>query len=125
MPNVPAVVKDRFSLAANAASRFCGSAWGFLIALLYLVSWGCWAAHRHFGDHSQMVLSTHTSIVTFLMLFLIQHSQNKGGEATQGKLDAVIKSSDRVDDELMSLDESTEDCIADTRKRLRNSGQPE
>jgi low affinity Fe/Cu permease len=78
---------ERFS---QAVSRYAGSSWAFLVALLVIVVWAITGPLFHFSDTWQLVINTGTTIVTFLMVFLIQRSQNKETQAIELKLNEIV-----------------------------------
>jgi low affinity Fe/Cu permease len=79
-----------FTRFSNAASRLAGNASSFVICLALILIWGLSGSFFHFSDTWQLVINTSTTIVTFLMVFLIQNTQNRDGAAIQAKLDELI-----------------------------------
>ena len=86
-----AAKRNLFTRFANWASRFTGSPACFVIAVLVVVAWMVSGPIFKYSDTWQLVINTGTTIVTFLMVFLIQNSQNRDGEALQIKLDELIR----------------------------------
>jgi low affinity Fe/Cu permease len=82
-----------FSSIASATSRWTGRASAFLICCLVVVAWAASGPMFHFSDTWQLVINTGTTIVTFLMVFLIQNTQNRDNAAVQAKLDELIRAS--------------------------------
>ena len=80
-----------FRRFADGSSRVLGSAWVFLVALLTVVVWAASGATFHYSAAWQMVINTGTTIVTFLMVFIIQNTQNRDSKATQLKLDELLR----------------------------------
>jgi low affinity Fe/Cu permease len=80
-----------FERFARRVAEFTGSFWGFLIAVLIVVGWLVSGPFLHFSDLWQLSINTGTTIVTFLMVFLIQQSQNTDNRSIQIKLDELIK----------------------------------
>ena len=79
---------DRFFTAvANAIARFVGDPVAFILAFMTVVVWGITGPLFHYSDTWQLVINTGTTIVTFLMVFLIQNSQNRDAAAMQAKLE--------------------------------------
>src|SRR5207248_8161945 len=78
----------RFSCAVAAG---VGSHWAFIVALLVVIAWGVTGPMFHFSDSWQLVINTGTTIVTFLMVFLIQATQNRDSKAVHLKLDELIR----------------------------------
>lgn len=80
-----------FSAAADKVSKLAGKPLTFLISVGLIVVWAVTGPIFHYSDAWQLVINTGTTIVTFLMVFLIQNSQNRDGAAIQAKLDELIR----------------------------------
>jgi low affinity Fe/Cu permease len=85
-----------FAHAASRVSEVLGSAWAFLAALVVIVSWALTGPIFGFSDTWQLVINTGTTIVTFLMVFVIQNTQNRDSKATQLKLDELLRAVDKA-----------------------------
>src|SRR6266480_8012808 len=85
------VVSDAFRIIARRSSTVLGSAWAFAGALLVILVWVLTGPTFHFSDTCQLVINTATTIITFLMVFLIQNTQNRDTEALQIKLDELLR----------------------------------
>jgi len=85
-------VQDAFRVFARKTSQILGTAWSFVIALLIIVIWGASGHIFHYSDTWQLIINTGTTIVTFLMVFLIQNTQNRDSKAVHLKLDELIRS---------------------------------
>ena len=81
----------RFAHAATRVSETLGSVWAFVVAALVIVTWAASGPIFGFSDTWQLVINTSTTIVTFLMVFVIQNTQNRDAKATQIKLDELIR----------------------------------
>jgi low affinity Fe/Cu permease len=86
-------ISSFFGHVADHVSRAAGHPITFVFCWLLIVVWGASGPMFHFSDTWQLVINTGTTIVTFLMVFLIQNSQNREGAALQAKLDELIRSS--------------------------------
>lgn len=102
--------RDPFQSFASRASFVVGSKWAFVAAVLIILAWGLVGPYFHFSDTWQLVINTATTIVTFLMVFLIQNTQNRDARAIHLKLDEIIRSiglahNDMIDIEKLSDEE--------------------
>ncbi|MBA3670641.1 MAG: low affinity iron permease family protein [Gemmatimonadaceae bacterium] len=84
-------MKFKFRRIAEEASSAVGSPWAFVVAAAIVLVWAASGAAFHYSDTWQLVINTGTTVVTFLMVFLIQHTQNREGHVTQLKLDELIR----------------------------------
>lgn len=90
---------DRFAMAvSDRAGHFAV----FLSAILVVLLWAVTGPLFHFSDTWQLVINTGTTIVTFLMVFLVQHTQTKDTKAIQAKLDEVIRAMPQADNRLIA-----------------------
>src|SRR5512146_1081952 len=106
-----------FSQAASATSRWTGRPSAFLLCCLIVVVWAATGPLFNYSDTWQLVINTGTTIVTFLMVFLIQNTQNRDNSALQAKLDELIRASKAKNDFIgiehlsdQELDEILEQC---------------
>lgn len=102
-------MKEMFRRFARLASVRLGSTWAFLLAICSILVWlGC-GRYFHFSDTWQLVANTATSIVTFLMVFLIQNTQNRDTMALHLKLDELIRSTKKARNSMIDLDRLSDD----------------
>ncbi|HET7437024.1 MAG TPA: low affinity iron permease family protein [Thermoanaerobaculia bacterium] len=100
---------DVSSQFATWVSEKAGSTWAFIIALSIIVAWAVVGPIFHFSDTWQLVINTGTTIVTFLMVFLIQRAQNKGALAVQLKLNELVAAIETANNRLISVEDLSED----------------
>ncbi len=100
-----------FTRFAQWSARAAGRPITFLLAMLIIVVWAMSGPIFHFGDTWQLVINTSTTIITFLMVFLIQNTQNRDGEAVQIKLDELIRAIKTSNNALLNLEELDEDVL--------------
>jgi low affinity Fe/Cu permease len=113
---------DRFGRFAAGASSWLGSKFAFLIAILVIVVWGVSGPVFHFSDTWQLVINTGTTIVTFMMVFLIQNTQNRDARAINLKLDELIRAIDKARDQMMNIEKLSDvdlDVLEDQFERIR------
>lgn len=108
---------------SNALAQIAGRASTFMIAVALVVVWGLSGPFFHFSDTWQLVINTSTTIVTFLMVFLIQNTQNRDTAAMQIKLDELIRAMDKAHNALLDLEELDEKELAVFRKRYEKLAQ--
>ena len=84
-------MKKYFHRMAETASRALGTVWAFVIAISTVLVWAVSGPAFHYNDTWQLTINTGTTIITFLMVFLIQNTQNRDARATQLKLDELLK----------------------------------
>ncbi len=112
--------KSWFNRFAKGASRATGQPMAFLLAFLIIIAWGVTGPLFRFSDTWQLVINTSTTIVTFLMVFLIQNSQNRESEAVQIKLDELIRATQGAHTVLLDLEEMDDEQLAELKKRYHN-----
>ncbi|HVX31331.1 MAG TPA: low affinity iron permease family protein [Nitrolancea sp.] len=122
-------MRDRFARFAAAASRLTGTYWAFLIAAAVIVVWALCGPVFGYSDTWQLVINTGTTIVTFLMVFLIQNSQNRESRATQLKLDELIRSIQNASDRFIDIEGADEEDLERLQEifrrraeKIRNNG---
>jgi low affinity Fe/Cu permease len=95
---------DHFGRFASSASFWLGSKWAFLLAGAVIVLWALTGPLFRYSDTWQLVINTGTTIVTFLMVFLIQNTQNRDARAINLKLDELIRAIDSARNQMISIE---------------------
>ena len=117
-------VQDCFHLVAKRTSQVLGSAWSFAIAVLIIGVWASSGSVFHYSDTWQLVINTGTTIVTFLMVFLIQNTQNRDSKAVELKLNELIRAIEEARNEMVGLEDMPEEKLDEVQrdfKRLSES----
>ena len=109
-----------FTRFANWTASAAGQPPTFVLACLIVVAWGVTGPVFGFSDTWQLVINTGTTIITFLMVFLIQSTQNRDGEAIQVKLDEIIRAIGNAKNELLDLEELEEEDLQRIRDTYRD-----
>ena len=107
----PTKATSRFSRFAKWTAHATGRPATFLIATCVIVVWAVTGPIFHFSDTWQLVINTSTTIVTFLMVFLIQSTQNRDSEAIQVKLDEIIRAIGNANNQVLDMEELEEEDL--------------
>jgi low affinity Fe/Cu permease len=111
-----------FARLAGGTARIAGSPATFLLCVAVVVVWGATGPLFRFSDTWQLVINTGTTIVTFLMVFLIQNTQNRDGAAIQIKLDELILTS-KAENDFIGIERLTDVELEALHKRCLNAAQ--
>ena len=124
-------VSDAFRCFAQRSSALLGSAWAFCGAVLVILLWIVSGPAFHFSDTWQLIINTATTVVTFLMVFLIQNTQNRDAKAQHLKLDELIRALTNARNELVDLENLSDEELTklekqfkSMRKQAENDGSP-
>jgi len=118
-----AIMKNVFRIAANRISAWTGTATVFLGAVMIIIIWAITGPAFNYSDTWQLVINTGTTIVTFLMVFLIQNTQNRDSKAVQLKLDELIRTTKGARNSFAGLEDLTDDEIQQLDKEFKQIGQ--
>lgn len=97
-----------FERFANAATKFTGSSFAFISATVIVIVWALTGPLFDYSETWQLVINTGTTIITFLMVFLIQKAQNKDGKAIQLKLNELIAANERASNRMVDIEDLSE-----------------
>jgi low affinity Fe/Cu permease len=117
------VVSDAFRVFARQSSAILGSAWSFVVAVFIIAVWGLTGPTFHFSDTWQLIINTGTTIVTFLMVFLIQNTQNRDAKAMHLKLDEIIRALGKARNELVDLEDLSDQELKKIEQQFRELRQ--
>ncbi|MDX8528954.1 low affinity iron permease family protein [Mesorhizobium sp. MSK_1335] len=115
-------MEKKFNWLAEIVAYAAGREWAFALSLLSLVVWAIAGPFFQYSETWQLIINTGTTIVTFLMVFLIQNTQNRNGGAIQAKLDELIRSG-RAKNDFIGIEHLTEAEVEDFRKRCAEAAE--
>jgi low affinity Fe/Cu permease len=113
-------MNEFFRRFSHRVSDATGSPWAFIIAVTIILIWSLTGPVFRFSDTWQLVINTSTTIVTFLMVFLIQNTQNRDSKAIHLKLDEIIRSMDKARDSLIDLEDLSDEEIARVQEEFKH-----
>src|SRR5437899_224912 len=111
-------VKEHFRTFSHAVAETMGSAWSFTVAIVIIMAWAVTGPIFHYSDTWQLVINTATTIVTFLMVFLIQNTQNRDAKAIHLKLDELIRAIKGARDSLVDLENLSDEELERLKKEF-------
>jgi len=117
------VVSDAFRIIARRSSTVLGSAWAFAGALLVILVWVLTGPTFHFSDTWQLIINTATTVITFLMVFLIQNTQNRDAKAVHLKLDEMIRALKGARNQLVDLENLSDEDLKKLEKQFQRLRQ--
>jgi low affinity Fe/Cu permease len=112
-------MNEFFRKFAHASATAVGTPFAFLLGVLVIVVWGITGPAFHYSDTWQLVINTGTTIVTFLMVFLIQNTQNRDAKAMHLKLDELIRSVASARNRLVHLEDLSDADLAKLEEEFR------
>src|SRR6476469_4694691 len=116
--NFSCAVTDAFRIFARRSSKVLGSAWAFAGAIIIIVVWGLTGPAFHYSNTWQLIINTGTTIVTFLMVFLIQNTQNRDAKAAHLKLDEIIRALEGARNELIDMEKLADEDLTSLEKQF-------
>jgi low affinity Fe/Cu permease len=124
--NFLGVVRYAFRIFAHQSSMVLGTAWVFVGAVLIIVVWMLTGPMFHFSDTWQLIINTATTVITFLMVFLIQNTQNRDTKAIHLKLDETIRALKGARNQLVDLEDLSDEelkSLEEQFQRLRKKAE--
>jgi low affinity Fe/Cu permease len=112
------VMHDAFHVFAHRSAMVLGTAWAFAIAVTIIVIWSITGPAFHFSDTWQLIINTGTTIVTFLMVFLIQNTQNRDAKAVHLKLDELIRAMKGARNRFVDLEKLSDEELQKLEKEF-------
>ncbi len=113
-------MNEFFRKISHRTAEIVGSPWSFVTAILVIVVWGLTGPLFKFSDTWQLVINTGTTIITFLMVFLIQNTQNRDARVFQIKLDELIRATEGARHGLVNLEEFTDSDLLHLQQQFHN-----
>ena len=114
----PIQPKSRFAQFANSAARTAGHPRAFMIAVAIILAWAASGPLFRYSDTWQLVINTGTTIVTFLMVFLIQNTQNRDAHAIHLKLDELIRANKNARNKLLALEDMSDEELRSLQREF-------
>src|SRR5258707_15575136 len=113
-------MNELFRKFSQASSKVVGSSWSFILAVLIILIWAFTGPLFHYSDTWQLVINTGTTIITFLMVFLIQNTQNRDAKAIHLKLDELIKGVSGARTGLVNLENLSDKELEDLQEEFKS-----
>ncbi len=113
----------RFSLFCQALSNWAGSSKTFLSAILLIIAWAATGPYFHYNDTWQLIINTSTTIITFLMVFLIQNTQNRDNDILHLKIDELIRATHEAQNATLGLEQMGSSELRKLREQYRTLGE--
>jgi len=110
---------DRFRRFAHSVASAVGAPWAFGTSLVVVVAWAVSGPLFHYSDTWQLTINTGTTIVTFLMVFVIQNTQNRDAQAMQLKLDELIRAVQEARNELVDLEDLSDEELRSLQRQFQ------
>ena len=116
-------MQERFRVFARRISDHTGSSWAFLLAVLAIIAWMGLGPWSHYSNTWQLVINTATTIITFLMVFLIQNTQNRDAKVMQLKLDELLRAVEQARTALVGLEDHSDEDLAQVKAEFASLRQ--
>lgn len=111
-------MRELFRTFARRTSTLMGTPWVFMLACAIVAVWGASGPYFHYSENWQLVINTSTTIITFLMVFLIQNTQNRDSNEVHLKLDELLRAAKTARNNLISLENMSDDELTELRAQF-------
>lgn len=111
-------MKPHFRKFAVQCANWMGSSYAFAAGLLIVLAWAVSGPHFRFSDTWQLVINTGTTVITFLMVFIIQYTQTRDTQAMQLKLDELLRAIKEARNEMISVEDKSDEQLQEIKKEL-------
>jgi low affinity Fe/Cu permease len=118
-------MNDSFRKFAVKCSTWMGSSWACMAGLATIVVWAATGPLFHFSDTWQLVINTGTTVVTFLMVFIIQYTQNRDTQAIHLKLDELLRALEAARNGMINVENNTDEQLEEIKKEFRQIAETE
>lgn len=115
----------KFSKLCQTLCNWSGSPRTFLFAVALILVWACTGPYFHYNDTWQLIINTSTTIITFLMVFLIQNTQNRDNDILHLKIDELIRANKEAQNAALSLEQMGSKELRELRKEYTTMGESE
>src|SRR5438046_2032167 len=116
-------MNEFFRKFASMTADWMGKSWAFIVAVMVIVIWAGTGPMFHYSDTWQLVINTGTTIITFLMVFLIQNTQNRDAKAIHLKLDELIRSAKGARNSMVDLEEMSDKELKELKDQFQRLRQ--
>ena len=113
------MIREKFRYLSHRTADAMGTPWAFMLAAAIVIVWAATGPAFGYSDTWQLVINTGTTILTFLMVFLIQNTQNRDAQAIQLKLDELIRAVEGARNKLVHLEDLSDDELADLQQQFK------
>jgi low affinity Fe/Cu permease len=112
------VTRGLISRTIDSFTTFLGREYVFAAAVIIVVLWLLGGLHYGYGDTYQLIINTGTTIVTFVMIFAVQHTQNRETRAINAKLDAIVRVTQGISNDLVGIEKQSDKVITQVTERI-------
>ena len=117
-------MKEQFRKFSVICARWMGSAYAFSSGILIILIWATTGPYFHYSDTWQLVINTGTSVITFLMVFIIQYTQTRDTQAIHLKLDELLRAVKEARNEIINVEDQTDEQMMKIKENFKNLTDP-